>query len=612
MAGFLDAWYNCHVVCHAALKPLRVRKSSYDRFPFVAVTNAAHPCVIGWDKIAPELQRAVARGRIEKPILVVDCYPGVDEMAVLNELRSSLNPKLAIHAAEAYHPTETIDKLVAPFLGGDDPVSGRMSGLSLVNFFDAEPLWHFRRTIDELKEGLVLIVGCGASLIAWGHILVYADLTRRTAQQRFRRNEIGNLAADNQTIPANLKYKRAFFVDWRIADRWKKPLINRWDYVLDTNDPAEPKLADAGDVRAGMREAVARPFRFVPGFNLAPWSVQRMKEFGDRDRHLDDSDWRFECAPEENSLLLGFSDTRFEIPALDLVFHQARALLGGSVRLIFGDTFPIRFNVLDTSGAGNCWFQVHPLLDYVRQNFGVRYTQDDNYYLLDAGTDARVAVGFREGVDPAAMQSDLETARLGGAHFTAEKHTHQFSAKRHDHFLIPAGTVHSSGAHSTVLQIAAIPYIFTFEMWNWKRLSWNSKAKPIHLTPDPAKPHPEHDPAWVKDNLVNRTEPVGNGDGWREEKTGVSERNFIETRRHWFTKTVLHNTNGGVNVVNLVEGEEAVVESPTNAFAPFVVHYAETFIVPAAVGEYSLRPHGPSIGRECVTIKAFVRTAAWA
>ena len=69
-----------------------------------------------------------------------------------------------------------------------------------------------------------------------------------------------------------------------------------------------------------------------------------------------------------------------------------------------------------------------------------------------------------------------------------------------------------------------------------------------------------------------------------------------------------HDTGGGVNVLNLVEGEEALVESPTDAFAPFVVHYAETFIVPAAVGRYTIRPHGPSVGRECATMKALVRT----
>ena len=53
---------------------------------------------------------------------------------------------------------------------------------------------------------------------------------------------------------------------------------------------------------------------------------------------------------------------------------------------------------------------------------------------------------------------------------------------------------------------------------------------------------------------------------------------------------------GGVNVLNLVEGEEAIVESPTAAFPPLVVHYAETFIIPAAAGDYTIAPHGPGVG----------------
>lgn len=61
-------------------------------------------------------------------------------------------------------------------------------------------------------------------------------------------------------------------------------------------------------------------------------------------------------------------------------------------------------------------------------------------------------------------------------------------------------------------------------------------------------------------------------------------------------------------MLNLIEGTEAIVESPTGAFAPYVIHYAETFIVPAIVGEYTVRPHGDSIGKQCATIKAFVRT----
>ena len=101
---------------------------------------------------------------------------------------------------------------------------------------------------------------------------------------------------------------------------------------------------------------------------------------------------------------------------------------------------------------------------------------------------------------------------------------------------------------------------------------------------------------------------MGEGDGWREERTGLHEGSFIETRRHWFTGKVVHHTNGVVNVLNLVEGREAIVESPTNAFEPFIIHYAETFIVPASVGAYTVRPHGESAGQPCGTVKAFVRT----
>ena len=60
-------------------------------------------------------------------------------------------------------------------------------------------------------------------------------------------------------------------------------------------------------------------------------------------------------------------------------------------------------------------------------------------------------------------------------------------------------------------------------------------------------------------------------------------------------------------MLNLVEGEEAIIESPENKFEPYIVHYAETFIIPANVGEYTIRPYGNSAGKEIATIKAFVR-----
>mgnify|MGYP002225885639 FL=1 len=58
-------------------------------------------------------------------------------------------------------------------------------------------------------------------------------------------------------------------------------------------------------------------------------------------------------------------------------------------------------------------------------------------------------------------------------------------------------------------------------------------------------------------------------------------------------------------MLNLVEGSQAVVESPTNAFEPFIVHYAETFIIPSAVLEYTIRPYNDN--ETIKFIKAYVR-----
>lgn len=60
-------------------------------------------------------------------------------------------------------------------------------------------------------------------------------------------------------------------------------------------------------------------------------------------------------------------------------------------------------------------------------------------------------------------------------------------------------------------------------------------------------------------------------------------------------------------MLNLIDGKEAIVESPDHAFEPFVVHYAETFIIPAQVGAYTIRPYGESENEEIKLIKAYVR-----
>jgi mannose-6-phosphate isomerase class I len=237
----------------------------------------------------------------------------------------------------------------------------------------------------------------------------------------------------------------------------------------------------------------------------------------------------------------------------------------------------------------------------------MHYTQDESYYMLKAVPDAKVYLGLKEGVNPQEMIADLETAQAGGAPFDAEKHAGVWRVKTHDHFLIPAGTVHCSGAGSMVLEISATPYIFTFKMWDWGRMGIDGKPRAINIEHGKQVIDWSRTTDWTRKNLVNAIEVVAEGDGWVEERTGLHEREFIETRRHWFTKEVSMDTKNNVHVICLVEGNEIIIESPTNAFEPFEVHYAETFIVPAGVGAYTMKPHGAGVGQKCGTMLGFVR-----
>jgi mannose-6-phosphate isomerase class I len=576
--------------------------SNYDRYPCLSISNSDHDCACGWPEIL-----AVLRERPDLRRIAIECYPGVILEPLRREIALGLEPQILLESAEAMLTAPEIEARFADLLG-DDPVFGRMAPHKLDEFFDAEKVARARAAAGA-AEGRVVALGVGAALLLpdWD-LLLYVDVARWEIQQRQRRGEISNLGLSNAGASARELYKRAFFIDWRAADEWKDKLYERVDFWIDGNRPEQPAMLSGSQFRAALATVSRRPFRVVPFFDPGPWGGQWMR----RKFQLPDGPanyaWCFDCVPEENSLLLGFGMRKFELPALTLVHHQPQALLGSDIVEHFGAEFPIRFDLLDTVEGGNLSLQVHPLRSYIREHFGLAYTQDESYYMLDAEADATVYLGLRENVDAQAMAADLRAAQSGGPAFRAERYVNVWPARKHDHFLIPAGTIHCSGRNGLVLEISATPYIFTFKVWDWGRLGLDGLPRPIHLDHALRNIQWSRTTDWVHKHLIDQERTVASGEGWREERTGLDPLEFIETRRHWFTSPVEHDTRGTLHVLNLVEGDAAIVESPTGAFPPMTVHYAETFIVPAAVGPYTIRPAAPT-EQPLATIKAYVRGA---
>lgn len=578
----------------------------FNKNPFVSLKNN-YNCYVGWSKIGNQILDDIKNLKKNRVTIVIECYQGVYYENIQTAILEQLDPSLFIKAESCMHNEAYIQQMIYPDVT-DDRVFGYMTRLNIDQYYDNSKIEKIRTQVEQ-QEGITVIYGSGATVVAKNYdILVYADMARWEIQQRMRRKEVDNLGVKNRaTEDWMLLYKQGYFVDWRVLDRLKKKLFDKIDYLLDTNQKAFPKMLPYTAVIEAYDIAVTRPFSVVPFFDPGLWGGQWMKKTFNLDKDKDNFAWCFNCVPEENSLLIKCGDDIIEIPSINLVFRHPKALLGGSVHSRFGDEFPIRFDFLDTIDGGHLSLQVHPLTEYIQEKFGMHYTQDESYYMLDAKEGALVYLGLKEGIDPDECIRDLKEAQKGNKSFDDTKYIQTWSAKKHDHFLIPAGTIHCSGKDAMVLEISATPYIFTFKLWDWGRVGMDGKPRPINIRHGEQVIQWDRTTNWTKENLINRFEKIAEGEGWIEERTGLHELEFIETRRHWFTGITHHITNGGVNVIALVEGEQAVVECPESSFEPFIVNYAEAFIIPANVKEYTIRPYGISEGKKCGTLKAYVR-----
>jgi len=577
---------------------LKNKEFSYDKFPKTTIKNYDNHSYRGYHNIIKKLQE-----RIEKnTVIVVDCYPGVDTEEVLTALKTGLKPQNCINSEDFFYSGEKITTMLLPHLT-DDRVRGVMYYGKLTDFVDQSILKKFQKTLSTLT-GITLIYGVGASLLTKGDILIYADMARWEIQLRYR-NGMPNFKQQNYDEDILKKNKRGYFIEWRIADKHKQSIYEEIDFYLDTNTKNDPKMITGEALLAGFTQITQQPFRLVPYFDPGVWGGQWMKETLDLPKDKENYAWSFDGVPEENSVYLQYGDVIVETPAMNIIKYQSIALLGRKNYARFGAEFPIRFDFLDTMEGQNLSLQVHPTTEYIKMQFGMSYTQAESYYVLDVGENSGVYLGLKDDVNIDTMIMDLKEAQKGVISFPADDYINFFPAKKYDHFLIPAGAVHCSSANCMVLEVSATPYIFTFKLWDWDRVGLDGLPRPIHIDDGEKVIDATMTTAWVEQNLVNNFNTIHQDNEFTEIQTGLHDLEFIETRVITTSNKTHHQTTTGFHMLNLVAGTGAYIESPTNEFEPYSVHYAETFIIPAAVQNYTICPMNPT--ETIKFIKAYVR-----
>ena len=566
--------------------------------PIIPIAPSSEGAYRGLDACAAALAD-VLRDR-QSVTVVVECYPGVEQAEVLRLLQPQTFDTV-IHADDCAMEPEQLDAALADDLT-EDRVFGILTVRKLQDFFLKDRL---EAALTKAAKGKrVLIYGVGATLVTEGDVLVYADITRWELQLRFRRGSDNWRTAQHELLKLS-KYKRGYFAEWRWGDKVKKSCLPRMDFYLDTTVQGNPALLDGEVYRNALAQVAQRPFRMVPYYDPGVWGGDWMKNTFELPENGSNYAWSFDGVPEENSLLLGFGSVTVETPAINLVFSQPRALLGDRVHARFGTEFPIRFDMLDTIHGQNLSLQVHPLTEYIQDTFNMRYTQDESYYILDTEEkEGTVWLGVKEGAVPEEMEQALRDAQTGAKPFDAARYVNCFPVKKHDHVLIPAGTIHGSGAGTMVLEISATPYIFTFKLWDWGRVDLDGKPRPIHIDHGMANIQWDRDTSFCQTNLLRQDTVLQETSQGSLVRTGLAEREFIDTFRITTSSVWEVSRDGSVHMLNLVEGEEARITSPCGAFAPFTVHYAQTFIVPEAAGAYCV---GSPMGQTIRVVLARVR-----
>jgi predicted NBD/HSP70 family sugar kinase/mannose-6-phosphate isomerase class I len=499
----------------------------------------------------------------------------------LNHEFTAAGINVSWYCIDAASKTEgSIASMLEGFLGGDDPLFGFNYTGTLKNFFDEESL----DRITSNEKTISIIYGTGAALAGWEGPLIYIDQPKNEIQFRSRAGSISNIGA-SKSEDAKKMYKRFYFVDWPVCNKHKKDLLPKLSVIVDGQRPETITWMEGNKFREGLEKIVQNPFRVRPWFEPGVWGGQWMKKkFKGLNTDVENFAWSFEIIAPENGVIFESDGTMLEVGFEFLLYHNNKAVLGQHAEE-YGCYFPLRFDYLDTMDGENLSLQCHPKLEYIRENFGEQITQDETYYILDAEPDANVYLGFQENINPDQFQVEFKDSETSGKKATVENYVQIFPSKKHDLYLIPAGTIHCSGKNNMVLEISNTPYIFTFKIYDWQRLDLDGKPRTLNI--DRALENLDYDRkgTQIKNKFISKPETIAAGDNWKVLNLPTHDEHLYSVDRLEFKQSIEQETENRFHVLNLVEGDTVFV---VNGNQKRKLCYAETIVIPAATGEYTI------------------------
>ena len=438
-------------------------------------------------------------------------------------------------------------------------------------------------------------------------VKVFFDLTPMKSMLRIRRGEYSNLGKERPGI-INRTIRRCYYCDFECAVRNRHELwennVPDW-YVLD-NDPQNLQLMPFGTFSDICAQLVKYPFRAKPCYLEGVWGGSYMKKLRNLPEEMRNAAWVFDFIPMEVSVVVEAGDEKLDINYCSFVHKEGVNLMGEDCVKKFEGYFPIRFNWDDSyHSTGNMSIQCHSGGEYNVKNYNEFGRQDESYYVVVTGHDAKTFIGFRDDADIPQFFRDIEAADTEHKPCDYMKYVSYEESKPGLQVMLPAGTIHSSGRNQVILEIGSLTIgSYTYKMYDYLRLDFDGKQRPIHTRLGEENVRQDrrysviHDPE-SPEYIVQKPRLAASGEGWEEYILGENPQVYFSLRRLEFEKKCEQDTGGKLfHVLTLVDGDAVRVRSVRHPERYFDLQFMDIVCVPADMGRYVIE----NLGREPVMV----------
>ena len=512
---------------------------------------------------------------------------------------------------------KAIDAIIDPLLIWDTKIDptllyGKVYHGGYEGLVDPEKAAQFMKDIPAKKAPgkIVAVYGYGSLMKGFRglyDVKCWFDITPMNSMLRIRAGEYANLGKKHAGI-INRTIRRCYYCDFENAVQLRKALFasGEIDWFFLDNDRANLQMMPFEAFADICAQLVKYPFRAKPCYLEGVWGGSYMKERRHLPEKMRNAAWVFDFIPMEVSVLVEAGSEKLDINYCSFVHKEGVNLMGEKCVRKYKGYFPIRFNWDDSyHSTGNMSIQCHSGGKFNIENYNEFGRQDESYYVVITGHEAKTFIGFRDDADIPQFFKEIEAADTQHDPCDYMKYVSYEESKPGLQVMLPAGTIHSSGRNQVILEIGSLTIgSYTYKMYDYLRLDFDGKQRPIHTHLGELNVNQErrysviHDPS-SKDYIVQKPRLAASGEGWEEYIIGENPQVYFSLRRLEFEKQCEQDTKGEkFHVLTLVDGDHIRIRSVEHPERYFDLDFMEIACVPADMGKYVIE----NLGKEPIRV----------